>query len=104
MINQPPPRRTGLMPLLWPVAGFFVVIAFGVGLVSMAASDSRSDQAVAASASGASDAAQTIDVELGDLFLKPDPLRARAGPFASRLPTMGRPSTTSRSRASGPPK
>ena len=77
------------MLLLWPVAGFFVVIAFGVGLVSMAAFDSRSDQAVAASASGASDAAQMIDVELGDLFINPDPLRARAGTLRFEVANNG---------------
>ena len=28
--------------LVWPVAGFFVVIAFGVGMISMAAFNGRS--------------------------------------------------------------
>lgn len=29
------------LKLVWPVAGFFVVIAYGVGLISMAAFDAR---------------------------------------------------------------
>jgi FtsP/CotA-like multicopper oxidase with cupredoxin domain len=68
------------MGLLWPVAGFFVVIAFGVGVISMAAFDS--DRATAASGGGTPAApalSNVIEVELGDLFIKPATLEAPAG-------------------------
>lgn len=39
-MDAPMSDRAKLM-LVWPVAGFFVVIAFGVGLISMATFDSR---------------------------------------------------------------
>lgn len=67
--------RTKVM-LVWPVAGFFVVIAFGVGLVSMAAFDSTQD---ASATSAAADEAQNIEVTLGDLFIEPKQLEAQAG-------------------------
>lgn len=66
--------------LVWPIAGFFVVIAFGVGLISMAAFDASPavGGSVAASASG-QEADDTIEVELGDLFIEPAELTAPAG-------------------------
>src|SRR5688572_30500786 len=68
-------ERTRLM-LVWPVAGFFVVIAFGVGLISMAAFEST--QADAGSG-GAAASAEVIEVELGDLYIEPAKLTAPAG-------------------------
>jgi FtsP/CotA-like multicopper oxidase with cupredoxin domain len=67
--------RTKLM-LVWPVAGFFVVIAFGVGLISMAAFDM---QAANATSNAAAAGGQTIEVTLGDLFIEPKQLEAQAG-------------------------
>jgi nitrite reductase (NO-forming) len=66
--------RTKLM-LVWPVAGFCVVIAFGVGLISMAAFDSSP----AAVASTVESQGEVIEVELGDLYIKPNSLSAPAG-------------------------
>lgn len=66
--------------LVWPVAGFFVVIAFGVGLISMAAFDASPAVGGSTAASPAAEAADdTIAVELGDLFIEPGELTAPAG-------------------------
>jgi manganese oxidase len=67
--------RTKLM-LVWPVAGFFVVIAFGVGLISMATFDPTQDANATTSAAAGG---QTIEVTLGDLFIEPKQLEAVAG-------------------------
>jgi uncharacterized cupredoxin-like copper-binding protein len=73
--------------LVWPVAGFFVVIAFGVGLISMAAFESTQDDgSVAASAVTATDA---VEVELGDLFIKPEMIHAPAGDVTFKLHNSG---------------
>jgi manganese oxidase len=66
--------RTKLM-LVWPVAGFIVAIAFGVGLISMAAFDTQAANAASSAAAGD----QTIEVTLGDLFIEPKQLEAKAG-------------------------
>jgi len=66
--------RTKLM-IVWPVAGFFVVIAFGVGLISMATFDSNQQASAAISTSES----QTVEVTLGDLFIEPKQLEAQAG-------------------------
>lgn len=67
--------------LMWalPVAGFLMVVAFGFGVIATAAYDSNNsfgtgDRAAAAAAEG-----QVIEVELGDLFIKPEKLTAEAG-------------------------
>lgn len=62
------------LKMVWPVAGFFVAIAFGVGLISMAAF--KSEPAAATASVQAGDA---IEVEIGDLFIKPAELLAPAG-------------------------
>lgn len=80
--------RTRLM-LVWPVAGFFVVIAFGVGLISMAAFDS-SQPASGGGGAGAGGAAEVIEVELGDLYIEPATLSAPAGvPLAFEVTNAG---------------
>lgn len=77
--------RTKVM-LVWPVAGFFVVIAFGVGIISMAAFDSTQDaSATSATAAGA----QTIEVTLGDLFIEPAELQAQAGAVSFEVTNDG---------------
>ncbi|MDQ5814700.1 MAG: multicopper oxidase domain-containing protein, partial [Actinomycetota bacterium] len=60
--------------LMWPVAGFFVVIAFGVGMISMAAFDQRP-----LATGSPAQAVEVIEVELGDLFIEPAKLSAPAG-------------------------
>ena len=67
------------LKLVWPVAGFFVVIAFGVGVISMAAFDS--DGGTVAASGNVVDGARdnVIQVELGDVFIKPERLEAKAG-------------------------
>ncbi|MFP5297829.1 MAG: multicopper oxidase domain-containing protein [Actinomycetota bacterium] len=70
--------------LVWPVAGFFVVIAFGVGMISMAAFDNDPPSAVSASAE-----AETVDVELGDLFVEPKMIYAPAGEVTFKIHNSG---------------
>ena len=76
--------RTKLM-VLWPVAGFFVAIAFGVGLISMAAFDSNRGPAAASAAT----TGQTVEVTLGDLFIEPKQLQAQAGPVTFEVTNDG---------------
>jgi uncharacterized cupredoxin-like copper-binding protein len=75
LVDEGLSERAKLM-LVGPVAGFFVAMAFGVGLISMAAfeSDRGSESFGTTGESG-----QTIEVELGDLFIKPEKLEAEAG-------------------------
>jgi uncharacterized cupredoxin-like copper-binding protein len=57
-------------------SGFLRRDAFGVGLISMAGFDSNSGSE---SFGGAGESGQTIEVELGDLFIKPEKFEAEAG-------------------------
>ena len=75
----------GKLMLVWPVAGFFVVIAFGVGLISMATFDSTRDASAATSAGGG----QTVEVTLGDLFIEPKELTAQAGAVTFKVTNEG---------------
>jgi manganese oxidase len=88
LIDQPLSDRARLM-LVWPVAGFFVVIAFGVGLISMATFESNATP-VAASGVTAAGGEQTIEVELGDLFIKPEQLQAEAGALRFEVTNNGK--------------
>ncbi|MDP9233770.1 MAG: multicopper oxidase domain-containing protein [Actinomycetota bacterium] len=72
--------------LVWPVAGFFVVIAFGVGLISMAAFDSRP---ASAASNAATSGAQQVEVTLGDIFIKPTTLKASAGSIQFHIRNTG---------------
>ena len=74
------------MMMFWPIAGFFVVVAFGVGLISMAAFDA--DRVSATSAQ--SETGQTIEVELGELFVKPEKIEARAGQVTFEVTNTGK--------------
>jgi uncharacterized cupredoxin-like copper-binding protein len=87
VIDQPLSDRAKLM-LVWPVAGFFVVVAFGVGLISMATFETNA-ATVAASGVTAAGSPQTIQVELGDLFIKPEQLQAEAGPLRFEVTNNG---------------
>ena len=78
--------RAKLM-LVWPVAGFFAAMAFGVGLIVMAAFDTA--QPSASSGAVASGAEQTIEVELGELFIKPEKLEAEAGQATFEVTNTG---------------
>lgn len=75
--------------LVWPVAGFFVVVAFGVGLISMAVfeSNKRTDEAAPVAASSPS--GQTVDVELGELYIKPDKIEVAAGTVTFNVENAG---------------
>ena len=64
------------LKLIWPVAGFFVVIAFGIGLISMAAFN---PEPAAATSSTTAAPSTVIEVEIGDLFIEPGELTAPAG-------------------------
>jgi FtsP/CotA-like multicopper oxidase with cupredoxin domain len=86
LVEQGLSERAKLM-LVWPVAGFFVAIAFGVGLISMAAFDSNRELAAVSGGTAGED--QTIEVELGDLFIKPEKLEAQAGPVTFEVTNTG---------------
>ena len=80
--------RAKLM-LVWPVAGFFVVIAFGAGLISMAVFDSN-QLTSSTEASEVSQELEVIKVELGDLYIKPAKLEVAAEvPFALEVTNAG---------------
>jgi hypothetical protein len=54
-------------PLVWPVAGFFVVIAFGVGLIAEAALGGRIDLSTTSSSGEFTDAKENpASFELGE--------------------------------------
>ena len=67
--------------LVWPVAGFFVVIAFGVGLITQAAFGGRTDvNATAALGGDSTDAEENaVTVELDDFFIEPSEIRLEPG-------------------------
>jgi hypothetical protein len=67
--------------LVWPVAGFFVVIAFGVGLIAQAAFGGRTDVNQTAALSGDSTDAEenAVTVELDDFFIEPSETRLEPG-------------------------
>jgi len=89
VVDQPLSDRTKIM-LVWPIAGFFVVIAFGIGMISMAAfdSDNGSSDSAASSAAATSDA-EVVDVELGDLFIEPAMIHAPAGTVTFQIENTG---------------
>lgn len=73
------------MLMLWPLAGFMVAIAFGVGLIAMAAFDSDDVAGAApASASGGE-----LNLVVGELYMKPATLTAEAGPLVVRVHNEG---------------
>jgi FtsP/CotA-like multicopper oxidase with cupredoxin domain len=72
------------MAWLVPLTGFFVVIAFGVGLISMAAFGNAGAPAVPAG-----DGGQVVNVELGDLFIKPAMIHAEPGTVTFRIHNGG---------------
>lgn len=77
----------GKLMLVWPIVGFLVAMAFGVGLVSMAAFDSNREASVdPAEAAGS---VQRVEIQLGDLFIKPDQLEAKAGPITIEVSNTG---------------
>ena len=78
-------ERTKMM-LFWPVAGFLVAAAFGIGLISMAAFTSRPVSATAPDTGSG----QTIEVELGELFIKPGSIEAAAGEVTFEVSNNGK--------------
>lgn len=86
-MDQPISERTRLM-LVWPVAGFFVVIAFGVGLISMAAFGGKSGTTAQASGPSVS-SEEVLTVELGDLFIEPAMIQAPAGEVTFEIHNSG---------------
>ena len=90
-MNESMSDRTKLM-LFWPVAAFFVIAAFGMGLISMAAFDSNQESDGSAANSGAAASAaeaQVVEVTLGDLFIKPDKISASAGDVEFKVTNDG---------------
>lgn len=79
--------RTKVM-IVWPIAGFLVAMAFGVGLVSMAAFDGR-DGASESQGVQAAGEEQVAKVELGDLFIKPAMIHVSAGTVTFKVHNSG---------------
>lgn len=79
------PDRTKLM-LVWPVSGFLAAMAFGAGVISMAAFESGP---ALTSAARSPVGARTIDVELGDLFIAPEAIDVRPGPVTFAVTNTG---------------
>ncbi|HEV2754930.1 MAG TPA: multicopper oxidase domain-containing protein [Actinomycetota bacterium] len=72
------------------MAGFFVVVAFGVGVIATAAYNTNNRGGAAdASPVAASAEVQEIDVELGELYVKPASLRAEAGALRINVHNAG---------------
>jgi FtsP/CotA-like multicopper oxidase with cupredoxin domain len=67
-------------------AGFCVVIAFGIGVIASAAFNTDKPTVAVA---GASSDEQVLQVELGDLFIKPVKLTAEAGPLTIEVHNGG---------------
>ena len=88
MVDSPMSDRTRLM-LVWPVAGFFVVIAFGIGMISMAAFDNDNDPGSAPAAASQGGATEVVEVELGDLFIEPAMIHAPAGSVTFDIKNTG---------------
>ena len=77
----------GRLMLLGPIAGFLVVVAFGVGVIATAAYETDSSRG-GVNATPVS-TAQTIEVELGELFIKPATLTAAPGPLTINVHNSG---------------
>jgi FtsP/CotA-like multicopper oxidase with cupredoxin domain len=73
--------------LVWPIAAFFAVLAFGVGVIATAAYDGGNP--FAGQAVAADEAAQEISLELGDLYVKPATLTAEAGDITVKVHNAG---------------
>jgi FtsP/CotA-like multicopper oxidase with cupredoxin domain len=73
--------------LVWPIAGFCVVVAFGIGVISSAAFDSNQPALAAASSTAGED--QVVKVELGDLFIEPKKLQVAPGPVTFEVTNSG---------------
>jgi uncharacterized cupredoxin-like copper-binding protein len=77
------------LPILGAIAGFCVVVAFGTGVIATAMFDSKPIVQAAETQGGAS-GAEVIEVELGDLYIKPAKLVAPAGaPLEFRVHNAG---------------
>jgi FtsP/CotA-like multicopper oxidase with cupredoxin domain len=82
--------RNKMMWLL-PVAAFLMVIAFGFGVIATAAFDSNNPFEVpSGGAAAAAGSTPTIEVELGDLFIKPEHLEADAGAIRFEITNNGK--------------
>lgn len=78
--------RAKLM-MLGPVAGFVAALAFGVGLIAMAAFES--DDPVPASATVAAEGPAPVAVELGDLFIDPENAELESGTATFEVANTG---------------
>jgi FtsP/CotA-like multicopper oxidase with cupredoxin domain/plastocyanin len=75
--------------LVWPVAGFFVVIAFGVGLISEAAFGGSAG-VVAASSTESTGEENVARIELGDLFIEPAEISLEPGDASITVRNKGK--------------
>lgn len=78
----------GKMMWLLPVSGFLVVVAFGVGVIATAAYDGH-NPFKASSTANASNPGEVAEVELGDLFIRPQEIRTSAGAVVFRVHNSG---------------
>lgn len=72
-----------------PVAAFLGVIGFGVGVIATAAYDSPGPIGGAPTSAAGTEGAQIVEVELGDLFIKPVQLQAEAGSVRFQVTNNG---------------
>ena len=76
------------LAIFWPIAGFLVAAAFGVGLISMAAFDGERTSASSDEASSSGEE-QVVDVELGDIFIKPKTIHVEPGSATFEIENSG---------------
>jgi manganese oxidase len=72
---------------VWPVAGFLVAAAIGVGVISMA--PFRDSGRPPAATAGEDPRGRVLEVELGDLSIEPRELVAEPGPLTIRVTNAG---------------
>lgn len=72
-----------------PVAAFLGVIGFGVGVIATAAYDSSGPIGGAPTSAAGTEGAQIVEVELGDLFIKPVQLQAESGSVRFQVTNNG---------------
>ena len=72
--------------MVWPVAGFFVALAFGIGVIATAAYQSTNPFSTAPVSA---ETGERIEVELGELFIEPAVIRAPDGKFTLEVRNGG---------------
>ena len=76
------------LSILGPILGFLIAAAFGIGVIAMAAFDSDSG-GTGGNGTSAEAGPSVVNVELGDIFVKPAELTAQAGTIEIRVQNSG---------------